>query len=642
MLYYADRIKEVFLKYRVPIFSILSFAVPFIIYILTLERKLVGGDTTWYALQLPIMQVMVPTGYPAFSIIGKLFSIIPVGELSYRLNLISAVFGALTILFVFLAINKLVKNVIISFAASLTFAFLFDYWTVANRLEFDTLNSFFIALILFAMFSYAERPERKKLYFFAAALGLSLTNHPLAFFIMPAFILYIILVKPDMFKNVKAVFTGILFFLMPLTLYGWLPVRSLQGYGPVTTLKNFVYYITGRNVDGRVHGSTFNHWDIKSFATAGKQFIEIIYSNLGPLLLIIALLGIIYLFRKNWRLAVSSIFLIFLNLLITILYLGWMPANYTLNTLIIISIYISYGFLFIYDRITGLFKKAGYETTYTRSSLKNKGRPKRIKIFNYFVITILFIFFMASPALLAAKNYKEADRSEPLEIYNFWERIFDHAEGGSVIYVVSSSSNIGEFINIYERPDKKVTLITHKDERYTPEDVIKNLEEGKKVYFVNIEEELIAAFNVKEIFRYRWERMDEPIVFYEYGGKKKDINITHDFEQEYFSFGEKLEIEYRIINDNDEDAEITSIELSLSDNLDFLGVDRKAAINLEPSMWQGKYMWVKTFPVRANDYINIILVLQCASPGKAEIDFRITSQDTYFETEKIEFDISSK
>jgi len=249
MVNYAGRIKDIFLKYRLLIFSILSFAVPLIIYILTLERKLVGGDTTWYALKLPIMEVMVPTGYPAFSIIGKLFSIIPAGELSYRLNLISAVFGALTILFIFLAINKLVKNVIISFAGSLTLAFLFDYWTVANRLEFDTLHSFFIALILFSMFLYAENPGRKKLYFFAAALGLSLTNHPLAFFIMPAFILYIILIKPGMFKNLKAVFTCILFFLMPLALYGWLPIRSLQGYGPANSVKNFIYYITGRNID---------------------------------------------------------------------------------------------------------------------------------------------------------------------------------------------------------------------------------------------------------------------------------------------------------------------------------------------------------------------------------------------------------
>ena len=464
MLNNTDKTKNRSIKYKRLIFSILSFAIPFIIYILTLERKLVGGDTTWYALHLPIMQIMVPTGYPTFSIIGKLFSMIPFGELAYRLNLISAIFGGFTILFLFLAINKLIKNVFISFAGSLIFAFLFNYWTVANRLEFDTINSFFIALILFSILLYTEKPDRKKLYFFAAALGFSLTNHPIAFFILPAFVLYIIFVKPGIFKSVKTVLLSILFFLMPLTLYAWLPIRSLQGFGPVTTVKSFIYYITGRSVTGVVHGSSFTHWNMESFSIAGKQFVEIIYTNLGIILLLIALLGLIYLFRKNWRFAVSSIFLILLNLIITILYLGWFPANYTLNALMIISIYISMGFLFIYNKITALFENIKHKRISDPENVpKNKDPIKIINIFKYLVIIILFICFIASPDFLIANNYKEADFSEPLEIYKFWNKVFDYMEDGSVIYVISSASNIGGFINIYERPEKKITFITHKD-----------------------------------------------------------------------------------------------------------------------------------------------------------------------------------
>jgi len=637
-----DKIKDILVKYQILIFSILSFIIPFTIYILTLEKNLVGGDTTWYALHFPIMQVMVPTGYPTFSIIGKLFSMIPVGELAYRLNLISAVFGAFTILLLFLVINKIVKNVFISLAASLTFAFLFDYWTIANRLEFDTINSFFIALILFSIFLYTERPDRKKLYFFAAALGLSLTNHPIAFFVLPAFVLYIILVRPGIFKSVKAVLLSILFFLMPLTLYAWLPIRSLQGFGPVTTIRSFIYYITGRSVTGVVHGSSFNHWNIGSFSNAGKQFVEIIYNNLGIILLLIALLGLIYLFRKNWRFAVSSIFLIILNVVITILYLGWFPPNYTLNVLMIISIYIAMGFLFIYDKITALSENIKHKRVSDPGNVPKNNDPfRRINIFKYLVAIILFICFMASPIFLAAKNYKEADLSEPLEIYTFWNNIFDHVEDGSVLYVVSSSSNIGEFINIYERPEKKITYITHKDDRYNSENIYKDLEEGKKIYFVNIEEDLIADFNIKKIFSYYWERMDEDAVFYDYSGIKKDIKIVNDFKLKDFKFGEKFKIEYRIINDNNADAEITSIELSISDNLDLLGVDQEGTVNLEPSILRGMYMWVKTFPIKANDEINIVLLLQCASLGKAEIDFKITSQNIYFETEIIELDISN-
>jgi len=629
-------------NYKLMVFSILSFAIPLIIYILTLEKKLIGGDTTWYALHLPIMQVMVPTGYPTFSIIGKIFSLVPLGELAYRLNIMSAIFGGLTTLLLFLAVNKLVKNVFISFTGSLTFAFLFDYWTIANRLEFDTINSFFIALILFSTFLYTVKPERKNLYFFAAALGLSLTNHPIAFFIMPAFVLYIILVRPSTFKRVKAVLLSILFFFLPLTFYAWLPIRSLQGYGPVTTLRSFIYYITGRNVTGVVHGSSFTHWDVESFSNAGKQFIEIIYSNLGIVLLLIALLGLAYLFRKNWRFAISSIFLIILNIIITILYLGWFPPNYTLNIIMVISLYITMGLLFIYDRITLLFEIVeAKRISGTRNTPKNISQNSPVIIFKYIAIIVLLLCFMVPPVFLVLKNYNDADRSEPLEIYKFWNKIFDYMEDGSSIYVMSSASNIGEFINIYERPGQNITFITHKDKRYTSENIKKDLEEEKKVYFVNIGENLNANFNMEIVYSYRWERLQEHIGFYEFGGEKKEIRISHDFEQKDYTFGEKLEIEYRMINNNKVAIDITSLELSITDNIDLLGLDKKGTINIEPSLSRGMYMWVKTFPVQANDEINIILLLQCKSPGKAMIDFKITSQATYFEAEIIEFEISS-
>ncbi len=138
-------------KIKFYIIAVLAFLLPFLIYLLTLERKLIGGDTTWYALQIPEMYVMVPTGYPTFSLLAKLFTFLPLGELAFRLNLFSAVFGGLTILFLFLTINRLVKNVFIGLASSLIFAFLNSFWYVANRFEFDTLNSFFIVLILYIL-----------------------------------------------------------------------------------------------------------------------------------------------------------------------------------------------------------------------------------------------------------------------------------------------------------------------------------------------------------------------------------------------------------------------------------------------------------------------------------------------------------
>ncbi|MBM3705881.1 MAG: DUF2723 domain-containing protein, partial [Actinobacteria bacterium] len=338
-------------------FSTLAFSVPLALYILTLEPGLVGGDTSWYALQLPQMQVMVPTGYPAFSILGKIMSAIPAGDLAYRLNLFSAIFGALTILFLFLAINLLVKNEAISLAASLTFGFTMAFWTVANRLELDTLNSFFIALLLYSIFLYSEKRGRKHLYFCFASLGFSLTNHPIAFFIMPGFLLYVITVNLKIFKSLKAVLFSILYFLLPLSFYAWLPLRSIQGYGGVKTLRDFIMYVTGRNLSGEIHGGSFGDKTFADFLNSSKQFFAIIYENLGIILLIIAAAGLYALLKKNIRFAACSVLVILLNLVIVFLYLGWTPQNYVIDTLLIIALYIAAGLMFIFENIRKLTDK---------------------------------------------------------------------------------------------------------------------------------------------------------------------------------------------------------------------------------------------------------------------------------------------
>jgi 4-amino-4-deoxy-L-arabinose transferase-like glycosyltransferase len=117
-------------------------------------------------------------------------SLIPIGDIAYRLNLLSAIFGALTILFLFLAINLLVKNEILSLISSFIFAFIISYWQIANRFELDSLNTFLIALVIFSSFLYNEKKTGKYLYFCLFCLGFSLTDHPIALFIMPALLLY--------------------------------------------------------------------------------------------------------------------------------------------------------------------------------------------------------------------------------------------------------------------------------------------------------------------------------------------------------------------------------------------------------------------------------------------------------------------
>ena len=632
----TGKIKLFVLNKKTIIFAVFSFLIPFIIYLLTLEHKLIGGDTAWYALEIPAMQVFVPTGYPTFSMLGKLITYLPVSDLAYRLNLFSAIFGALTILFLFLLINRLVKNEPVSLISSLCFAFIYAFWHVANRLEFDTLNSFFIVLVLFSAILYNENKTRKYLYFFFFSLGLSLTNHPIAFFVVPAIVLYVVIINPKIFKSVKAVFLSILFFILPLLSYFYIYIRSLQGYGEVNTLKRLFYYVTGRSVTGVLHGGHFTDRNIIDVLLLIKDYLKIIYDSYGVVLIIIAVIGFIFLIRKNKKLGICSILFIIFNIIVPPLYLSHANSNYMLDTMIIIAVYIAFGSLSILNFSTFIFNR----TTGGKKILRID------KFLRYFLIVIIFLFFAFQPASLIYANYNEADLSEPDDVYKFWLEAYDNMEENSKIYIQSPSENISMFVNKYEYGDKQIQLIRHTEREYTPDNIEKDFKEGTTVYFIG-NDNFLPLFEVEQIGKtYYWSRWyREYLKLYKVAGikfYKKDIKIDHNVDSYSVEFGELFTLEYIIKNTSQEAAKINSLELELPDSIEFVSVEPDGYINQDPGVSRGMYMWVSDeYRVDSGSEINIKINLRGIVPGKTVIKFRITTAGLYISSEDIEIEIGS-
>ena len=628
------KFKKFILSNKLKIYAFFSFLIPFIFYILTLERKLIGGDTTWYALKILKMEVFVPTGYPTFSLLGKIITYLPVGDIAYRLNLFSAIFGALTVLFLFLTINILVKNNLISLLGSLSFAFIFPFWYVANRLEFDTLNTFFIILVIYAAVKYQQVLNRKCLYFFFFSLGLSLTNHPIAFFTVPAFLLYVIIVNPKIFKSIKVIFSSILYFILPLLSYLYLPVRSLMGYGEVTDFKKFFYYISGRNITGQIHGGSFGDKSLEVIAKVLKEYIKIIYENFGIVLIIISVIGFIYLIKKNLKLGICSFLLIVFNFTIIIQYLDFTNPNYVLDSMLVITIYIAFGFLFIIDSLKFIFARL----------LAGKKQIKADRILKYLIFSVIFLFFAFQPVSLIYANYNEADLSEPEPVYKFWNEAINNMEDKSRVYVQAYSANIGMFVNKYEYGNKKIEFIYQGDNRYSIDNMKEDFRRNRKVYFVRNEDLITSIFKVEQIgktYYFDWYRENLKL-FKVTGFKVNIIEINYNIGSHYKNFGEEFTLEYIIKNLNEEEIKIDSLELELPDSIEFIGVEPDGYINQGPGMSRGIYMWVSDdYKIDGESEINLKVSFKGVVPGKSVIKFRITTNNNYINCEDIEIEIES-
>src|SRR6188472_2656787 len=219
-----------------------AFAVSLVVYVRTLLPGVSFGDWAEAEMIPSRLGILHPTGYPLYSLIGTLFSLLPVGSVAYRANLLSAVAAAGAVAVMVLIAVRLGVRPLVAFAAGLALAFTGTIWQEATFSEMNGLHVFIVALLLHrALVWRAERRDRD-LLLGALLGGLCVSNHGLAITVVPIVILFVIAdarneirARPILVVKAGAVFA------LGLLPYLWLPLRALAGpsdvYGPFLTLE---------------------------------------------------------------------------------------------------------------------------------------------------------------------------------------------------------------------------------------------------------------------------------------------------------------------------------------------------------------------------------------------------------------------
>ena len=182
--------------------------IAFAVYLRTLAPSIPTGDSGELITVAWVLGVAHPSGYPLFTILGHLFTFLPLGSPAFRVNLMSAVFHAATIGIVTWTIYCLLESrpgetaaasslraprLIAAAVAGLALAFSNAFWAYAVVAEVFALNSFFAALILCLLLEWEHCPQRTYLlYTFALASGLAATNHHTIVFLAPACLVLLI------------------------------------------------------------------------------------------------------------------------------------------------------------------------------------------------------------------------------------------------------------------------------------------------------------------------------------------------------------------------------------------------------------------------------------------------------------------
>jgi hypothetical protein len=167
--------------------------------------------------------------HPAWVWIAHQFTKIPIGDIAWRVNMVSAIFGATTISLVYMILREMHLKRGPSILATLALMVSHTFWSHAVRAEVYTLTLTLMSLLMWVMLRWHHTEQGKYLIGASLILGIGLTVHLIVALYVPA-LLWLVWRHRDQldFLKVTACTLAVVIGVSPLVI---LLIRDTQTHG---------------------------------------------------------------------------------------------------------------------------------------------------------------------------------------------------------------------------------------------------------------------------------------------------------------------------------------------------------------------------------------------------------------------------
>lgn len=330
-----------------PFLPWVSFLLAGIVYFFTLAPSFLHTDSGELAAVQYSAGIAHPTGYPLFTLLGWLFTRIPLTSSPiFQLNILCLLFTASSAYFVAKAIvelfarfrpkgeqelppNWILGNFFAVLLGTLFLAFSRTWWAQSASVEVYALHQLLISMVFHRMVIawYAPAHQAKPWYFLAIVTGLAFTNHLTSILIIPGLI-WIFWAKFGL-KELPWKRLGImtaLFFGTLTLVYSYLPIRASMdpafNWGNPSTWETFWHHVSG---------SQFRVWMFEGKKVAIQNLTQFfmgkpetgmpgLFREFMWVPLLFAVFGLIYLWQIQRKMAIFTLITIVFGIAYTINY----------------------------------------------------------------------------------------------------------------------------------------------------------------------------------------------------------------------------------------------------------------------------------------------------------------------------------
>ena len=193
-----------------------------------------------------------PSGYPTYSLLGRLFAQLPLGSIAFRFNLFSAVAAAASVALVYLLVCNLLgvhpderPVAPIAFGAALIWAAGPVLWSQAIIAEVYALHALFVALLAYLASRTAALERPRAWLGLGLVAGLGLGNHLTLTLVLPGLALWLLpMARP---RRLAAALGG---FALGLAVYLYIPLAArgepLVSWGDARDWAGFWWLVSGQ------------------------------------------------------------------------------------------------------------------------------------------------------------------------------------------------------------------------------------------------------------------------------------------------------------------------------------------------------------------------------------------------------------
>jgi len=394
------------------------------IYLLSSSPTVQLIDSGELAVACKTLSIAHPTGYPLYTLLGRLFSLLPLKDTIFRLNLMSLFFICLSNGLLFFILVALRQNLTqgkgklfpieikSALLATLVFSFSPTLWSQATSNEVYSLNVLLYSLILLLVLIWKNNCNKQTgeriLYLLSFVYALSFGNHMSTLLILPALLFILITTYGKSLFRLKRAILILSLFLLGLSIYFFFPIRSSQN--PIMNWGNPESWATFKR---HVTGWQYQVWMFAESTDAlmlnFENFVKLFLHQFPLYLLPFSLLGIYRIFIKDHKILIFFLILFFVHIFYGVNYEIPDIDPYFLGAFFVNTIFIGVGFHFVFRII------------------EDSKLNKRF----VFAIFILFILF---PLMLLKKNYFESNRSQNYFAYDYASNVMRSVKKDAVLF----------------------------------------------------------------------------------------------------------------------------------------------------------------------------------------------------------------